>query len=87
MQAARQLLSGGQFLSQLNGNQTIEIQRVIGPDVDESTEYNDKENDVSEIATASTIQTDAEAIVKVLEVRDIVILKPNLHHKCDYFVG
>ncbi|XP_011506078.1 PREDICTED: zinc finger protein 761-like isoform X1 [Ceratosolen solmsi marchali] len=74
LQDARQLFSEGQFVSQLNGGQTIRVQSLpsslgITSDV-EITPLSTKETTESKLSLTSTIQTDAEAIVKVLEDED-----------------
>lgn len=84
IQDARQLLSEGQFVSQLNDGQTIrvhsgvvteELTEELKVQVQQAIDMNDINGTtvegVSESATTtSTAQTDAEAIVKVLEDED-----------------
>lgn len=73
IQEARQLLAQGHFISQLNGGQTIRVQSMDTPlentsDMEVATS-SIKENTSQKVNTASSIQSDAEAIAKVLEVR------------------
>ncbi|OXU19960.1 hypothetical protein TSAR_013867 [Trichomalopsis sarcophagae] len=75
IQEARQLLAEGHFISQLDGGQTIRVQSMDTPldsisNIEES-ENSVKENNLQKInIAASSIQTDAEAIAKVLEDED-----------------
>lgn len=81
IQDARQLLSQGQFVSQLNDGQTIRVHSGVitqefagslGVHVNQnsnvSTVNNATINEVNKTSSISSIQTDAEAIVKALEV-------------------
>ncbi|KAK2581207.1 hypothetical protein KPH14_008006 [Odynerus spinipes] len=83
IQDARQLLSQGQFVSQLNDGQTIrvhsgvitqELAGSLGVHVNQnanvSTVNNTAVHEVAKTSSISTIQTDAEAIVKALEDED-----------------
>ena len=69
---AQQFLSQGHFVSQLNGGQTIRIQGLhssLGENSEnEPSLITPKDVNGSKTSIASLIQTDAEAIAKVLEV-------------------
>lgn len=83
IQEARQLLSQGHFISQLNDGQTIRIHsgmqqlsQGLNIQVDEEAavtaamkeEIMTRPNATKSVETMSVVQTDAEAIVKALEV-------------------
>ncbi|KAL2718806.1 zinc finger protein 3-like [Vespula squamosa] len=83
IQDARQLLSQGQFVSQLNDGQTIRVHSGVitqefagslGVHVNQnsnvSTVNNATINEVNKTSSISSMQTDAEAIVKALEDED-----------------
>lgn len=68
------MLAQGHFISQLDGGQTVRVQSMDTPleniSNTEVAENSVKENVLQKVDdAASSIQTDAEAIAKVLEVR------------------
>ncbi|XP_043677255.1 zinc finger protein 347-like isoform X1 [Vespula pensylvanica] len=76
---ARQLLSQGQFVSQLNDGQTIRVHSGVitqefagslGVHVNHNSNMNNTTINEVKTSSISTIQTDAEAIVKALEDED-----------------
>ncbi|XP_012279813.1 zinc finger protein 709 isoform X2 [Orussus abietinus] len=77
IQEARQLLSEGQFVSQLNDGQTIRVHSAVVPEelaeqlnvhVQHAVDVDGLNDDATEETTcATTVQSDAEAIVKALE--------------------
>ncbi|XP_017878255.1 zinc finger protein 37-like isoform X3 [Ceratina calcarata] len=79
IQEARQLLSQSQFVNQLGGGQEIRVHSGVIPDelatpltvhVNQNSDIKHIPNPETKVKNISTVQTDAEAIVKALEDED-----------------
>lgn len=82
-------MSQGQFVSQLNDGQTIRVHSGVitqefagslGVHVNHNSNVNNTTINEVKTSSISTIQTDAEAIVKALEVSCVFYVCINLWH-------